>query len=115
MVTSQITEGQVRRKGGSIESIVAGVSEEKAKAAPAAGEWCVREVLTHLSGDADETFLQGIKRFVDENTPTLDLTPGTHLTSAGAREDAGRGSWRRPSRSSTARSAHSSAASTKSS
>jgi uncharacterized damage-inducible protein DinB len=82
MVTSQSLREKFAERAAAIESIVAGVSEDKAKAAPAAGEWCIREVLTHLSGDVDETFLQGIKRFTDESTPTLDLTPGTIYTSA---------------------------------
>lgn len=85
MVTPQSLQEKFAEKAAAIESIVAGVNEEKAKQAPAAGEWCIREVLTHLSGDVEETFLQGIKRFKNENTPSLDLTPGT-LSSSAERE-----------------------------
>jgi uncharacterized damage-inducible protein DinB len=85
MVTFQSLQEKFAEKAAAIESIVAGVNEEKAKQAPAEGEWCIREVLTHLSGDVDETFLQGIKRFKNENTPSLDLTPGT-LSSSAERE-----------------------------
>lgn len=64
MVTSQSLKDKFDERASQIEAALAGVSEEKASQAPAAGEWCIREVLTHLSGDVDETFLQGIRRFV---------------------------------------------------
>ena len=82
MVTSQSLQEKFAERAAALESIVGDISEAKAAKAPATGEWCVREVLTHLAGDVDETFLQGIRRFADENTPTLDLTPGTLSTSA---------------------------------
>jgi hypothetical protein len=82
MVTSQSLKSLLDDKAAQIEEAVSGVGEEKAKQSPAAGEWCVREVLYHLSGDVDETFAQGIARFINEDKPELDLTPGTVYISA---------------------------------
>lgn len=81
MVTAQSLKTMFDEKASQIESAVSGVSEEKARQAPAAGEWCVREVLYHLSGDIDQTFVQGIQRFIKEDKPELPLTPGTVYTS----------------------------------
>lgn len=81
MVTAQSLQSKFDDRANEIEAAVAGISDEKAQQKPAEGEWCVREVLVHLAGDADETFLDGIKRFKEESTPTLDLTPGTLSTS----------------------------------
>jgi hypothetical protein len=81
MVTAQSLKSLFDDKAAQIESAVSGVSEEQAKRSPAAGEWCVREVLYHLSGDVDETFAQGIQRFINEDKPELPLTPGDVYTS----------------------------------
>jgi len=76
MVTSQSLRKMFDEKASQIEASVAGVSDEQAKKSPAEGEWCIREVLYHLSGDVDETFIEGIGRFISEDKPALDLTPG---------------------------------------
>lgn len=75
---------QFYARAGEIEAASAGLTEEGAAKAPASGEWCAREVLTHLLGDAHETYEQGMKRFVQEDTPELPLTPGQ--TYGGGRE-----------------------------
>lgn len=69
-------KAQFNAKTDEIEKLVADLNEEAASKSPADGEWCIREVLTHLSGDADQTFHDGLKRFVQEETPDLGLTPG---------------------------------------
>lgn len=76
MVTAQSLKSQLDERASQIESAVAGVSDKEARTRPAEGEWCVREVLYHLSGDAQETFLDGINRFINEDRPELPLTPG---------------------------------------
>jgi hypothetical protein len=81
MVTAQSLKSLFDDKAAQIESAVSGVSEEQARKSPADGEWCVREVLYHLSGDVDQTFIEGIQRFIDEDKPELPLTPGDVYTS----------------------------------
>ena len=76
MVTSQSLKELFDEKADQIQQLASSLSEERAKQRPAGGEWCVREVLYHLSGDVDETFLDGINRFVNEDKPELPLTPG---------------------------------------
>jgi len=73
-------KAQFNAKTDEIEKLVADLNEEQAAKAPADGEWCIREVLTHLSGDADETFHDGLKRFVLEDSPALGITPGQPYT-----------------------------------
>jgi hypothetical protein len=81
MVTSQSLKSLFDEKASQIEAVVAGMSEEHARQAPAAGEWCVREVLYHLSGDAGQTFYDDVRRFLEEDKPELPLTPGEVYTS----------------------------------
>lgn len=76
MATAQSLKTLFDDRAAQIEAAVAGLSEERARQKPAEGEWCVREVLYHLAGDANETFLEGINRFLEEDKPELPLTPG---------------------------------------
>ncbi len=76
MVTSASLKDQLQEKIRAIEELTSGVSDEHAGKAPAEGEWCVKEVLSHLAGPETQSFYDGIKAFVDEDTPTYDLTPG---------------------------------------
>lgn len=82
---SDALKAQFNAKTDEIERLVADLNEEAASKAPAEGEWCIREVLTHLAGDADQTFHDGFKRFVQEDTPDLGITPGQ--TYAAGREN----------------------------
>jgi hypothetical protein len=75
MASSASLKGQLDEKIREIEQAVSGISDEKASAAPA-GEWCVKEVLSHLSGPETESFYDGVKRFLDEDTPEINLAPG---------------------------------------
>src|ERR1700730_9560808 len=76
MVTSPSLKDKFDEKASEIESTVAGISLEKASSRPAAGEWSVRDVLCHLSGDAEHSFRDDLNRILDEDKPELDLTPG---------------------------------------
>lgn len=67
---------QLEAKVQEIENLVSGMSEEDAAKPPAQGEWCAKEVLSHLSGPEAESFFAGVKRFLEEDTPAIDLTPG---------------------------------------
>ena len=76
MVTSASLKDQLQERIRSIEELTSGVNDDQAAKAPAAGEWCVKEVLSHLAGAETRSFYDGIKAFIDEDTPTYDLTPG---------------------------------------
>ena len=64
---------QMALKVVEIKEAVAGLSDEKAAKPPAAGEWSVKQVLSHLCESNYE-----FKRFVDEDTPELGIFPGQH-------------------------------------
>jgi len=66
----------MRGKIQEIEEAVAGISEEAAARRPAEGEWCVKEVLSHLCGDEGESFAAGLRRFVEEETPLIGVVAG---------------------------------------
>jgi len=76
MVTSASLKDQLQEKIRAIEELTSAVSDEQAGNSPAEGEWCIKEVLSHLAGPETQSFYDGIKTFVDEDTPTYDLTPG---------------------------------------
>ncbi len=76
MVTSASLKDQLQEKIRIIEELTSGVSDEQATKAPAEGEWCVKEVLSHLAGSETQSFYDGITAFIEQDTPTSDLTPG---------------------------------------
>ncbi len=76
MVTSASLKDQLEERIRAIEELTSGVSAEQAGKAPAEGEWCIKEVLSHLAGPETQSFYDGIRSFVDEDTPAYDLTPG---------------------------------------
>src|SRR3989304_6624512 len=53
-----------------------GMDEEDAARRPADGEWCCKEMLSHLMGDEGESFVTGLRRFVDEDTPLIGVVAG---------------------------------------
>ena len=76
MVSSASLKDELQERIRTIEELTSGVSNEQAGKAPAEGEWCVKEVLSHLAGPETQSFYDGIKAFVEQDTPTYDLTPG---------------------------------------
>ena len=76
MVTNATLKDKFDEKASAIESTVSGISDEKASRRPAEGEWSVRDVLCHLSGDAQHTFRDDLNRFLEEDTPELGVAPG---------------------------------------
>jgi len=76
MVTSASLKDQLQEKIRTIEELTSGVSNEQAGKAPAEGEWCVKEVLSHLAGPETQSFYDGIRAFIEQDTPRYDLTPG---------------------------------------
>lgn len=59
-----------------LEQALAGVPEEAAGRRPAEGEWCCKEVLSHLMGDEGEDLVAGLRRFIDEDTPLIGIVTG---------------------------------------
>lgn len=76
MVTTQSLQSQLDDKIKQIQDAVAGLSNDQASVSPTAGEWSVNEILSHLCGDEQLSFHQGLERFLAEDTPEMDLTPG---------------------------------------
>ncbi len=76
MVTSASLKDQLQEKIRTIEELTSGVGNEQAAEAPAEGEWCVKEVLSHLAGPETQSFYDGIAAFLEQDTPRYDLTPG---------------------------------------
>ncbi len=87
MVTSASLKDKFDEKASEIESTVSGISGEKASRRPTADEWSVRDVLCHLSGDAEHSFRDDLNRILDEDKPELDVSPG-ELYWTSAREKA---------------------------
>jgi hypothetical protein len=81
VVTTQSLQRQLEDKVQQIEDAV-----EHAGKAPAPGEWSAREVLTHLAGAEAQTFYEGCQKFVAEDTPRLDITPGDAYMSDSRKE-----------------------------
>ncbi len=59
-----------------LEEVIAGFSEEAAARRPGDGQWCAKEVLSHLCGDEGESFVAGLRRFVSEDTPLIGVVAG---------------------------------------
>ncbi len=76
MVSATSLQAQMEQKVREIKDVVAGISDEQASRQPASGEWCVKEVLSHLTGSETASFRDGLNRFLEEDTPEMDLTPG---------------------------------------
>lgn len=67
---------QLSSKVDEIKEALSDVSEDQATKRSADGEWCIKEVLTHLSGADDALTMYQFKRFVSEDNPDLTVTPG---------------------------------------
>ncbi|MDO8615744.1 MAG: DinB family protein [Dehalococcoidia bacterium] len=76
MVTAASLQDQLSQKVRELSQIVSPLSEEQASSPLAPGEWCVKEVLSHLMGEETQGFIGGIKRFVEADNPVIDVTPG---------------------------------------
>ena len=76
MVSGPGLQQQLDQKIRDIKQVVSGVGEQKAVERPAEGEWCIKEVLSHLTGQDNANVMHRLKRILDEDTPNLDITPG---------------------------------------
>lgn len=59
-----------------LEEGIRGVDEDAAGRRPAAGEWCVKEVLSHLCKDEGESLVHNLRRLADEDTPLIGFASG---------------------------------------
>lgn len=59
-----------------LEEAARATNEETAARRPGEGEWCVKEVLSHLCGEEGEGFIPSFRRFVEEDTPLIGLRTG---------------------------------------
>jgi hypothetical protein len=59
-----------------LDEALDGMDEAKAGQRPAEGEWCCKEVLSHLMGDEGEGYVPGLRRFIDEDTPLIGVMVG---------------------------------------
>ncbi|HUF53076.1 MAG TPA: DinB family protein [Dehalococcoidia bacterium] len=76
MVTSTTLKDQLEAKIRAIDELTAGVSDDAASRVPVEGEWCVKEVLSHLAGSETRSFYDGIRLFLEEDTPEYPIVPG---------------------------------------
>jgi hypothetical protein len=59
-----------------LDEALAGFSSETAGRRPADGEWCVKEALSHLCGEADALTMYGFRRFIEEDEPLIGIVTG---------------------------------------
>ena len=65
-------EQKMKELGETLE----GMDEGNAARRPADGAWCCKEMLSHLMGDEGESFVTGLHRFLDEDTPLIGVVAG---------------------------------------
>jgi len=78
MVSGPTLQQQLNQKVQEIKQAVSGLNEEKASKAPGEGEWSAKQVLSHLCGQDDALSMYEFKRFLNEETPALGITPGSY-------------------------------------
>jgi len=69
----QLAEG-IRRTIDDLAKACAGLGEDAATRAPE-GRWTPKEILSHVLGPGRGAHIMMLRRFLDEETPTLDLIP----------------------------------------
>ena len=75
MVTNASLKGLFEQRAKEIEDITSGITEQQANRRPAEGEWCARDVLTHLLGSEARSFEDGVRLFLEKDA-VVDITPG---------------------------------------
>ncbi len=65
----------VRRKIEELKKVCEGLDESTASRAPA-GRWSPKEILSHLWGSEGPGHLPILQRFLNEETPRIDIDPG---------------------------------------
>jgi len=62
----------IREKVGELKKICEGVDENTTSRAPA-GRWSPKEILSHLLGPPGSGYMPGLRAFLDQDTPRLDM------------------------------------------
>ncbi|KKL75718.1 hypothetical protein LCGC14_2052080 [marine sediment metagenome] len=75
-VTAASLRDKVEQRLSELDEALAGMDEAKAGQRAADGEWCCKEVLSHLMGDEGESYVAGLRRFIDEDTPLIGVMVG---------------------------------------
>lgn len=78
MSTGNALSEQMAQKVSEIKQAVAGLNDARASQPQAAGEWSVKEVLSHLCGQTDALSMYEFERFLAEDTPDLGISPGQY-------------------------------------
>ncbi len=71
---NQLAES-IRRKVEELKKVCEGLDESTASRAPA-GRWSPKEILSHLWGSDGLGHVPILQRFLDEETPRIDIEPG---------------------------------------
>jgi hypothetical protein len=71
---NQLAQG-IRRKIEELKKACEGLDENTASRAPA-GRWSPKEILSHLWGPEGAGHVPLFQRFLDEETPIIDIQPG---------------------------------------
>ena len=59
-----------------LEEAVVAFNEEAAGQRPGEGEWCCKEVLSHLLGDEGEDLVERFRLIINEDTPLIGIVLG---------------------------------------
>ena len=78
MGTGEALSAQLAAKVEEVKQVASGLNEEQASKAKADGEWSAKQVLSHLCGDDDALSMYEFKRFLNEETPDLGISPGRY-------------------------------------
>jgi hypothetical protein len=65
---------RIRRKVEELKKVCEGLDEGKASRSPA-GRWSPKEILSHLLGPDGSGHVTILQRFLDEETPRIDIEP----------------------------------------
>lgn len=75
----------IHEKMEELKKACAGLDDATASKAPE-GRWSPKEILSHIAGPEGRGFLPLLKRFLDEDTPLIEIVPETtYLTEARSR------------------------------
>ena len=64
----------IREQAGAFRKLCAGLDENTASRAPQ-GRWTPKQIVSHLCGPEGVGYLPGLRIFVEQDTPRIDLDP----------------------------------------
>ena len=78
MGMGEALSAQLAAKVVEVKQVASGLNEEQANKPKVEGEWSAKQVLSHLCGDDDALSMYEFKRFLNEETPDLGISPGRY-------------------------------------